>query len=316
MAAGQFVFPLVILAFVGYLGSFLVSTPASDPIVPIGERTMRVEPGDRVTVELSAFYGQPGASFVFYTTQEELAANLPRGRVEPGYDPSLTFTVPLEGREPYDVSNLVIGRRVGERFTSPVIPASESLVGDWEETKTLDRAPTTVPVEERQDGSRFVNGISFNATQYGQRMRDLGYELRPGLVWPCEGDLWECRVVTIDYDANVLVFDRVVTNGTSFPVADLMRASQVRGDADWDVTIVEATADSFKLRLDPPVGNRFQLRDPLTPELRTGTYEVLRIDDTSIEVNYSSAANTHPELVGQPTYYDVTVARIERPETG
>ncbi|MBI2078004.1 MAG: hypothetical protein HYT80_06500 [Euryarchaeota archaeon] len=314
MAAGQFVFPLVILGFLGYMGSFLVSTPAAEPIVPIGERTMRVEPGDRVTVELTAFYGAPGESFVFYTTQEERVANLPRGRIEPGYDPVLTFNVPLEGRGAYDLSNLVIGHRTGDAFTSPVIPPSASLVGDWEERKTIPRAPTTFPVEERQDGSRVVNGFSFNATQYADRMRELGYDLAPGLVWPCEADLWQCRLVSIDYEANLLVFERVVENGMKFPMTELMRASEVRGEADWDITVVDATADTFKIRLDPPVGNRFQLRDHLTPDLRTGTYEVLTVDDASIEVNYTTAANTHAELVGQPTYYDIVVVRIERPE--
>ncbi|HLE47679.1 MAG TPA: hypothetical protein VI818_05225 [Candidatus Thermoplasmatota archaeon] len=322
MSAGHLVFPVVIVGFIAFMGSFLIANPAMPPVSanqPTPSSTLldpsaTVQLGDRVTIELTAFYGPVGQGSVFFSTEQERATSLPIGRIQPSLQTSpISIQVPLERAGPLDLPTLLLGHRVGDAYTTPLIPSDEAF-GDWEEERTLSRTLANLPVEVRYDSSTFLGGEQFNASQYVEHWRREGIDLKPGTVWSCENEeLWQCRALEADEDANVLRYQRVVTDGQAYAMSAVVAGVQVTGDFAWNVTtVVSPDGLTFDLRVDPPVGVRFQFREPLTQEIRSGTYEVLRVDASSFQANYTTVDNTNADLVGEDIYYEVTIVRITR----
>lgn len=316
MAAGQFVFPAVMAAFLLLFLAFLASVPATPAPEAPESRLLRARPGDSVLLELTGYYGESGSGFVFFSTQEERHAALPRGDFEPTLQ-SAPVTYPMRADATGGLDGHLVGRRAGESFTTGPIEARFAF-GDWIDERELPRTLAELPYEVTFDSQTQVGpGQTFRVADFVQFWSQRGHDLREGAIWPCEGDeLWDCQVVRLSTDENVLTYRRLVTDGSAFPVAPVFADLPLGGEFSWDFTVQPGSeSDRFSVRLDPPDGARFQFRANAGGPFRAGTYEVLGSDADSIQVRYSSVTASDPALVGREVYYDVVIVRITRPES-
>lgn len=312
MALGRFLFPALMAGFVAFLFVFLLTTPVTPaPEVP-DSKLPRAKLGDSVIAEVTAYYELDGQRFVWFSTQQERRAELPVGPIAPQFqdDPA---SVALEADSVANATGLtkaLLGRKAGDRFTvGPVEP--KDLIGDWERVRTMPREFAAYPYSIRLDGDfELAPGQYFNVTEYLNYWRTQGFSLQLNSEWPCEGELWDCRVTTLDMAGNVLVYRRLVADGTSFPITSLVGAGTLGGNDDWNFTII-AKGESFAVRLDPPVGTVFVLRADLRPPFDHGTYRVTGLGATTFDADYSSATPGDARLIGLTTYFDFEILRIQ-----
>lgn len=319
MNYGQFVFPGVILGFLVFLGSFLATTPATPAPEFPGSRFVKVQPGDVVVVEVSGFYGPYGDGFVFFSTQEERRDELRVGRVEPQFQTSpVSYRMsPPDVTDPPEIDQTLLGHRAGESVTTDQIPARLAF-GDWEENLTVERVVATLPGVLRFNSSTvFGPGERFNLTEYLRFWQREGHDLAEGYVWKCEEEtLWDCRVEEILPAQNEIVLRRLVNPAEPYPVRTLFGQIRTAGDLDWTFTGHPVDGgERFSLRIDPPAGVRFQLRDSSPGLFDAGTYEVAQVTEAQLALRYSSVRESDPDLVGEPVFYELSILRIDRSET-
>lgn len=313
MAAGRFVFPVVMVLFILFFVGFVVSSPAI-PADPTNSRLLRIREGDSVLLEVTGYYGEPGKGNVFFSTQEERAGQLPMGPVAPQLQ-TTPVTYHLRG-EGGSLDPFLIGHRTNDSFTTDRVPAAQAF-GDWTENVTFARTLAQLPRNVTFDASTQLGpGQTFNLTEYLAFWKEQGDELSEGKRWKCEGPaLWDCEVVDINPAQNSFSFRRLPPNGAQYPVTELWGSLPTGGNMNWNFSVQPATnPDEFSLRLDPPVGTRFQLRSGVGA-LRAGTYEITRLDDENAHARYSAVTASDPALVGFDVYYDLVVVRITRAET-
>lgn len=317
MGAGQLVFPIVMSVVILFVGGYVVTTPATPAPEDPQQRLVRVEPGDQLLLEVTGYYAAPDGR-VFFSTQEERHAELPRGDVAPQLQQNpVSYTLGDEADPTEEgLDRALLGRRAGDRFTTPVI-APRNAFGDWEENKTLSRVVATLPVRVEFDRNTQVDtGRRFNATEYRDFFAQEGHDLTPGTVFPCEDgedrNVWDCQLVEIDLAQDRVVYERIIEAGAAYSLQSVVEVNTV-GDRDWNFT-VRPTADGqgFDMLLDPPVGTMFQLRQDLRDPYKAGTYHVVGSTADSLQVRYSSASNVNPLLIGQPVQYDIVILRILR----
>lgn len=319
MNYGQFVFPGVILGFLLFLGSFLATTPATPAPEFPGSRLMKVQGGDVVVVEVSGFYGPPDDAWVFFSTQEERRDELKVGRIEPQFQTSpVSYRMaPSDATDAPAIDRALLGHRAGDTVTTEQIPARLAF-GDWEENLTMERAVADLPSVLRFNSSTvFGPGQSFNLTEYLGFWQRAGHDLREGYVWKCEEDtLWDCRVEQVLPAQNEIVVRRLVNPSEPYPVRNLLGQIRLAGDLDWSFAAVpQGSGERFSIRLDPPVGVRFQLRDSYPGLFDAGTYEVVQVTDLQLFLRYSSVRESDPDLVGEAVVYELHILRIDRSGT-
>jgi FKBP-type peptidyl-prolyl cis-trans isomerase 2 len=322
MVAGQLVFPFIIGVAILFVSGYVVSTPATPAPETNEQRMLRIQPGDQVLLEVTGYYAAPDGK-VFFSTQEERRDALPRGDITPQLQESpVTYSVAdVTPSDAVGLDKALIGKRPGDKFLTDII-AAENGFGDWEGDKTLTRTVATLPV--RVDFTRDTQiqaGRRFNATEYTSFFQQQGYELKEGLVWPCEDPavedaqpihLWECRLVKYDVAHDMVSYERIIEDGTAYPLETVLQVDTV-GDTPWNFTVHKTSAGTeFQLRLDPPVGTVFQLKQDLRQPYKAGTYEVKSKTAESLVVRYASTSNVDPRLIGQPIQYDIEILRILR----
>lgn len=302
------------VAFGLFFFGFILTTPVNEASDAQGSRFIRARDGDSVLIEFTAFYGEPGNGQAFFSTQEERAEKLPVGDIAPSIQPE-AIPIHLAVDEPAGgLRAALLGKRAGDKFTTAAVSPAAAF-GDWTAERTLPRVLAELTHEVRFDATVPVGGgQTFNATQYVSFWESRDFDLQVGATWPCEGDgLWECRVDEMSLTENVFVYSRLVEPGQTYPVEPIWGNLPIGGDMSWDVSIQPAaSADSFALRLDPPVGARFQFLQNAGGPFVAGTYLVKSLDDENIHADYTSATPAQPLLIGATVYYDVEVVSITR----
>lgn len=302
------------VAFGLFFFGFVLTTPVNEATTSPDSRFIRAKDGDSVLIEFTAYYGEPGKGSAFFSTQEERAQTLPVGDVQPSVQPD---PIPLHLQADDPAGGLranLLGKRTGDKFTTGAVPASAAF-GDWTGQRDLPRILAELTYQVRFDASVPVGGgQTFNATQYISFWKTREFDLQIGTTWPCEGpELWQCRVDNISLSNNVFAYSRLVEPGETYPVEPIWGNLPTGGDMTWDVSIVPATTpDSFGIRLDPPVGTRFQFMQNAGGPFVAGTYLVKSLDDETIHTDFTSATPAQPLLIGATVYYDVEVVSITR----
>lgn len=319
MNAGQFVFPLSVAGAFVVLATFVASNPAQPVERDLSQVLLRVEPGDTVWVELTGYYGdQP---YVFLSTQEErwskgeLDSLMGSSRAQLQGEPLQYRLAPAGAAGVGPLDAMLIGARVNRTFTTPQFTPAQGF-GEWEESRDFNRTFGPLPLLQSYDAmTQLPTGGTFNLTRYLQFWATEGYpNLREGSLIPCEGtEGWMCRIETIDPANGSFTYRRNVKDGDEIPFqAAFGRANvPVPGTA---IVSVDGPAAAFDLTWSPPVGVRFQLRQALLGFLPAGTFLVDAFGDQTLTARYSSATDSPAHLVGEVTWYDVVVVRIQRPE--
>ena len=293
---------------------FVLTTPVDKASDAAESRFIRARDGDSVLIEFTAFYGEPGQGYAFFSTQEERAQSLPVGAIDPSIQPQ-PIPIHLAADEPAGgLRANLLGKRAGDKFTTSAVAPSAAF-GDWTGERTIPRVLAELTYQVRFDASVPVGGgQTFNATQYVDFWKSRDFNLQNGTTWPCEGpDLWQCRVDELSLTNNVFAYTRLVKPGETYPVEPIWGNLPVGGDMSWDVSIQSATTpDSFAIQLDPPVGARFQFLQNAGGPFVAGTYSVKSLDDENIRADYTKETPQQPILIGQTVYYDVEVVNITR----
>lgn len=314
MAAGRLVFPFIMVCFVLFFVGFVFTTPVNEAAVSPESRFLRARDGDSVLIEFTAYTGAPGSGFAFFTTQEERAGSLPVGDIEPSVQDE-PIAVHLSPDQPAGgLRANLIGKRAGDKFTTPAVSAADAF-GDWESERELPRTLVELTFQVRFDSATPLGpGQSFNASQYLAFWKTRDYDLQVGTAWPCEGpELWECRVDDVSVPNNAFVYTRLAKPGGTYPVGPIWGSLPVGGDMSWDVSVQPSTDPArFVLRLDPPVGTRFQFLQNAGGPFVAGTYKVETLSESSIQTSYTAAVPAQAGLIGESVFYDIEIVNITR----
>jgi hypothetical protein len=312
MLLGRLVFPVIMLGFVVFFFGFVLTTPVDEAVEG---SFVRAQDGDAVLIEFTAFYGSPGSGSMFFTTQEERVQTLPTGKI-PTSVQSDPISIQLSPNQPAaGLREFLLGKRSGASFSTGAV-AAEDAFGDWQDERELPRVLAELPYVVRFDPSVPVgSGQTFNTAQYLEFWRGRNVNLQVGTEWACEGtQLWKCRADQISTTDNVFVYSRLVQAGQSYPVEPIWRGLQTGGDFAWTFSVAPGTtSDVFGLRLDPPVGARFQFLEDAGGAFLAGTYEVVSVGAQGIQVKYTMDTPAEPGLIGESIYYDIQVVRVNRP---
>jgi FKBP-type peptidyl-prolyl cis-trans isomerase 2 len=314
MQPGRLVFPIIMVGFVLFFFGFVLTTPVNEASDAPDSRFTRARDGDSVLIEFTAYYGEAGGGFAFFSTQEERADSLKVGTIAPSIQEQ-PIAIHLAADEPAGgLRTNLLGKRAGDKFTTGLVAPADAF-GDWERDVTLPRMLAELMYQVRFDAAVPVGpGQTFNATQYLSYWQSQGFTLQAGTIWPCEGDeLWDCRVDEVSTAKNEFVYTRLVKVGDTYPVAPVWGNLAVGGDMTWDFSIADASdAEGFSIRLNPPVGTRFQFVQNAGGDFVAGTYLVTSVGEDTFEADYTSATPRQPELIGATVYYDVDVVSVTR----
>jgi hypothetical protein len=155
-------------------------------------------------------------------------------------------------------------------------------------------------------------GRTFNLTQYLQFWRNAGTELKEGSVYACEGPIgWTCRIVKLDTAAGSITYRREIETGAKVPLEVAFEGATVRAAGDATATVDEA-ANQFTLTWTPVVGDKFQIRQAVPGFLPAGSFWVQSVQASTFTAQYTPNAFSPIHLVGEPTWYEIVVVRINR----
>jgi hypothetical protein len=306
MAAGAWVFPIGIVAFVGFLASFLVGHPATPAAFLV------VKPGDTVTYEETAFYGD---GLVAWSTREDLLAS---GALRVGPYGVIPKTREFQTTLPANATNItdplleqLVGKRVNETFrTEP----RDNYYGDWQQNGTVDRTIAELPTVVTLRTGQSLGGSVFNASAFaGAQSQRLGRPLQVGDDVPC--DFGTCRIES--FDASQVTYRQVVVDGARLPLGRFIFFPDQEPQPRTQFILSQRGDDRFAVEWDTVDGDAFILRNNFG-NWPPGYYRFGPRTDGSVAVQYradeafTSDRNLVPaHLIGEPVWFELTVTQIE-----
>lgn len=312
MAAGRWVFPIVVLGFLAFLSGYVISTPSTPAPEAVLKRALEVEPGDNVTVEFTQYY-DPARRYIAYTTLESLSESGELGQqpFPAGFDarPVLIRLDPeLDKGTPAPQATL-LGMRIGETQSTPLFP---DLFGDWTETRTLGTLLSRSPLVETHNGTAYQS--------LREQISDhVGREARVGDEFPCIVALQvSCRLEALDTTAEILRIRILIDDGARFPVDDVASLRSIFSPPnlvpDNDLVARTTPQGEYELHWDVQVGDTFTITSPLG-EWSAGAYRVDSAAPGTATARYAPVNANNPTpayLIGEIVWFEFTVVDIDR----
>jgi len=301
MGAGAWVFPIGIVAFIGFLGAFLASHPAE----PVSFNV--VKPGDTITFEETAYYGD---GLVAWTTDPGVIQS-GKGKASPygllRVPDALTTTLPNATNVTDPVHKALLGKRANETVESEPFP---DFFGGWDEDATHPRAIRIAAA------FTLTSNPNFNVTRYIETQSgSLGRPLQVGDEVDC--DVGRCRVEALSADS--ITFHRRIVDGDIIPVERLVSYNPNDPRPQSRFRLHPVDEDNFEAEWQPVQGDTFFMRSSPgnSADWPPGYYAFVSSDASTIHVHFRGRAVFAPDgsiipahLIGQALRFEYTVTKI------